>query len=66
MVADNEVLAAHGHWVNMLKAVLPNCSELQLKTMAMDRAIAELQASRAETLAAVQEGARRQLETVAP
>ena len=43
MFADDEVLAAYGHWVNMLKAVLPNCSELQLKTMAaMDRAIAEL------------------------
>jgi hypothetical protein len=42
MFADDEVLAAHGHWVNMLKAVLPNCSEMQLKTMAMDRAIAEL------------------------
>jgi hypothetical protein len=53
MFADEEVLAAHGHWVNMLKAVMPDCSELQLKTMAMDRAIAELQASRAETLAAV-------------
>jgi hypothetical protein len=53
MFTDDEVLAAHGHWVNMLKAVLPNCSEMQLKTMAMDRAIAVLQASRAETLAAV-------------
>jgi hypothetical protein len=66
MFADDEVLAAHGHWVNMLKAVMPNCSELQLKTMAMDRAIAELKDSRAETLAAVQEGARRQMATVAP
>jgi hypothetical protein len=53
MFPDEELLAAHGHWVNMLKAVMPNCSEMQLKSMAMDRAIAELQASRAETLAAV-------------
>jgi hypothetical protein len=50
----------------MLKAVMPDCSELQLKTMAMDRAIAEFKDSRAETLAAVQEGARQQIAAVTP
>jgi hypothetical protein len=66
MFTDEEVLAAHGHWVNMLKAVMPDCSELQLKTMAMDRAIAELKDSRAETLAAIQEGARMQIAAATP
>jgi hypothetical protein len=50
MFSPEEIRAAHESWVNVLKGVMPNCSEFQLRSMAMDRAVSELQASRAETL----------------